>query len=123
MDLDWERIETWAKGWVETLELDWFTPFRLSWTLSKTPAVFLWRAAYTSTSTLFHVARVPALILLRIILVFFSPIIFIVQYSLVPFWFALDILISLEVGRPPFHDTDVTMLMLNFRVFSHSTSL
>lgn len=123
MDLDLERIETWAKGWVETLELDWLTPFRLSWTLSKPPAVFLWRAAYTSTSMLFQIARVPALVLLRIILVFFSPIIFIVQYLLVPFWFALDILISLEVSRPPFHAPDVTMPMLNFRVSSHSTSL
>ena len=108
MDLDGERIETWAKGWVETLELDWFTPFRLSWTLSKPPVVFLWRAAYASTSTLFQVVRVPALVLLRIILVLFSPIIFIVQYLLVPFWFALDILISLEVSRPPFRVTDVT---------------
>lgn len=78
--------------------MDWLNSLRVVWTFISTSALFLMKLVQLSIYTLLRLALVPTSALLRSALVLFSPITFLVQYSLVPFYFGLDIIASLQVS-------------------------
>lgn len=106
-----------VEEWLASQDVDWLTPLRVTWRLSTASAVFLGNAAYISASSLFQIARVPTLAFIRLVLVVLSPVTFLIQYSLVPVYFILSVLVSLEVSMHLLSSPILSLQKTNAKLF------